>query len=684
MKRWQSLFITLGLLIATALWAVPTFTPVLDGVQDPGWGPVPDHSSTSLLAPTEFNLDGGMYVTDDNMYVYFGFPADDDPLPLDGMRPHIHILVDVGSTPAGGTFSAWNNGSVPYNMPYKPEYDIVTQWGPPLDTIEYTGLNTWTTTGGSPRWVETQILTDAGGGGQFTEIAVSRLSLGNPPQGTVLNLTMWLRHNWSCPGGNCILPEQTNFPTNLGGQARTITVQFPYIIQTAYGDPVPPRLAQVHQIDRNSVELVFNEFMNQTTLQQSGNYAFDGWFQTGFRYITASTVGFWNSPGFVDGNVYSVKVLPAITDLAGNPIDVDYDSLGWTAPAYTDVTFIVHDPGDAATNVTIRGSWNFYHESGGAFDVEFNLYDDGTHGDLVPNDNDWTLILPLVPNGGTPNYRWKWLADGNWAPDPDLEFSLPDLTPITVEATIPDNITQEVTVSFDLDMTYQPCAVYDSITIAGPIGNWDGYPKMTDDGDGTYSYSIVFPLGTSSQQQYKYRYHYTNDLLEVVTVWETVPNHIFAVDDSAPTQVLPQDFWDHYVPEVTTSDVTVTFTVDMQCISATIDRMELIGTFTCWAVNPIVMTDLANGQYTADVLFPAGSLLNQEYKFRRIELGDPIIEDWETVNNRVLTLPEQPTYELGNTFFNDWLCPPVSMTAIRIGDNLHLQWVGPQRAYFQV
>ncbi|MBU1637587.1 hypothetical protein KKC97_07980, partial [bacterium] len=78
MKRWQSLFITAGLLLATALWAVPTFTPSLTppGIKDPGWGATPDEATTSLAEPAAFNLDSGLYVTDDNEYIYFGFWAD--------------------------------------------------------------------------------------------------------------------------------------------------------------------------------------------------------------------------------------------------------------------------------------------------------------------------------------------------------------------------------------------------------------------------------------------------------------------------------------------------------------------------------------------------------------------------------------------------------------------------------
>lgn len=675
MKRWQSLFITAGLLLATALWAVPTFTPILDGTKDTGWGTTPDEATSSIAEPTEFNLDGGMYVTDDNEFIYFGFDADPDPW-TDGKSPHIHILVDIDNTAAGGTFASWGANSVAYNMPYRPEYDIVTQWNTDDQNIQFTGLNHWT---GS--WVQApEILTDAGGGGQWTEIAISRLDLGNPAQGTTLNLTMWLRPAWDTNGGNCVLPEEAGFPSANGATAHPITVQFPYTIQTVYGDVNPPCLSMVHQIDEESVELVFSEPMDETTLNNLANYTFTGWTQTGVRYVTATTVGFWYNPGFVAGNSYTVEVGSGVTDLVGNPMNPACDEETWLGVAYTDVTFLVHDPFDVATQVTVRGSYNFYHEyDAGWTGAELTLYDDGTHGDVTSGDNDWTLIYPMVNNGGSPEFNWKWLQDGNWQPDPNSTFSLPDLNPITVEGTIPYTIAQEVTVTFDLNMTCQGVTP-DSVTIAGPMGNWDGYAAMTDDGDGTYSYDLAFPIGTSAAQQYKYRYHVGGN-----TTWEGIANRPLNLDDSSPSQLLPQDYFDDYMCTLTTQAVTVTFTVDMQCIFATIDRVELVGSFTSWGDNPVVMTDLLNGQYTADVLFPAGTITTQEFKFRRIELGDPDIEDWETVANRPLEINDaSSTMDLGNIFFNDWLCGPVDLTIIRDAGNIHLAWNGPDRAYFQV
>ncbi|MBU0691265.1 Ig-like domain-containing protein [bacterium] len=693
MKRWQSLFITAGLLLATALWAVPTFTPLLDGSKDVGWGATPDEATTSLAEPVAFNLDSGLYVTDDNEYIYFGFWADPDPWD-DAMNPHIHILIDVGSTAGGGTYAAWGAGGVAYNMPYRPEYDLVTQWNTSDQNIQFTGLNTW-----SGGWVQQpEIMTDAGGGGQWTEIAISRLALGDPVQGETLNLTMWLRPSWGTAGGNCVLPEEAGFPSANGATAHPITVQFPYTIQTVYGDVNPPCLALVRQIDETSVELVFSEPMDELTLANSANYTMTGWFQTGFRYVTATTVGFWYNPGFVSGTPYTVEVGAGITDLAGNPMDPSCDELSWNGQSYADVTFLVHDPFDVATNVTVRGTWNFYHEyDAGGFDLDFDLYDDGTHGDVTAGDNDWTLLMPLVPNGGTPNFRWKWLQDGNWQPGADNEFTLPDLNPLTVEGTIPYAIEQEVTVTFDLNMNCMPCADVDSVTIAGPLGNWDGYSAMTDDGDGTYSYNIVFPIGTSASQEYKYRYHWTNEALEVVTEWEGVPNRALNLDDSSPTQILPQDFFNDVECTFLTQAVEVTFYCDMQCVElgATVDGVDVVGTFNCWGATPILLADdgvapdvaAGDGQWTATVNFPIGSITELEYKFRRIENGDPDpIYEWEdAIGNRTYTLLDDGLdVDLPNAFFNNWVCDPVDLTIIRDGDNVHLDWNGPSRVYYQV
>jgi hypothetical protein len=317
-------------------------------------------------------------------------------------------------------------------------------------------------------------------------------------------------------------------------------------------------LIQVHQIDRNSVELVFNEAMNMTTLQQSGNYTLTGWIQTGFRYITPTTVGFWNSLGFVDGSNYSVALLPAITDLAGNPIDPAFNSLGWTAPTYSSITFLVHDPGATQDSLDIRGSYNFYHEyDAGWSGSAFRMYDDGTHGDAVAGDHTHTLVIPLVSNGGTPNFEWKYVTnEGVWQPNPNNSFSLPDANPLTVEYTIPDPITQNVTVTFNVDMR---CVIgggaeVDSVTIAGGLNNW-GSSTMSNMGGGIYSMDALFLSGASTLQEFKYRYHYTT-AVDTPTVWEGVGNRILTIDDSSPTQVLPTVFFNDAACTPLTQDVT--------------------------------------------------------------------------------------------------------------------------------
>ena len=170
MRTFRRMLVVALLCAAAAAYAVPSFTPIIDGVKDIGWGMTPDESSTSQALPTEFNLDGGLYVTDDAEWVYFGFDADNDPW-ADTKSVHVHIVLDVGSTAGGGLFAAWGASNVAYTLPFRPEYDLVTQWNTDDQNISFTGLNTWTIN----NWVQQpEITTDAGVGGQWTEIAIRK------------------------------------------------------------------------------------------------------------------------------------------------------------------------------------------------------------------------------------------------------------------------------------------------------------------------------------------------------------------------------------------------------------------------------------------------------------------------------------------------------------------------------
>ncbi len=543
MKHMRSMVFYAAMLIAAAAFAVPSFTPIIDGVKDAGWGDTPDHSSTSQALPLEFNLDGGLYVTDDAEWVYFGYDADNDPW-ADGKSVHVHIVFDVGSTAGGGTFACWGANNVAYTMAFKPEYDLVMQWNTTDQNSQFTGLNTWTIN----TWVQQpEITTDAGGGNQWTEVAIRKNQIGTPGAGAILNISMWLRPSWDTQGGVACLPEQANFPSDNGAIARALSVQFPYTIQAAFGDVVAPRLVSVHQIDRRSVELLFNEPMLLASLNNSSNYIPHGWPFTGFRYVNNLTVGIYNFAGFTDGAQYGISLTAGIRDLANNSIDPNFDSLSWTSPMYADVFFRVEDPGMTHDTIYMKGSFNFYREhdafwSGG----NYLLYDDGTNGDLVAGDHVFSRLFEMVPNGGAVDFEWGCVDEAdNWlVVGPNQTFTLFDDTDITVTYVIPNPTVNPVTVTFrcDAECLLSTGLTVDSITVAGTFNAWAGQRMDDADMNQQYTLDVVFPAGSSRSHAFKFRYHVADG-----TEWEHIGDRLFEVNDSNPTQDLGNMFWDNWV-----------------------------------------------------------------------------------------------------------------------------------------
>ncbi|RPH96730.1 hypothetical protein EHM69_00335 [candidate division KSB1 bacterium] len=559
MRRFVLACMTL-MLCAGYLLAVPTFTPTIDGVKDAGWGTTPDHNTQTLQEPITFNLDSGMYVTDDGQYIYFGFDADNDPWG-DGASIHAHVLFDVGNTAAGGTTDPWGAAGVTYGMPYLPDYDIVAQWNTDNQNIGWTGLNTWTGTG----WSQTQLADSnrAGGGGQFTEMRIRRSYIGLPEQGTVLNISMWLRPEWGKYGSNCCLPADEDFPSAWANGAGTFNTQFAYTIQTLNADTDPPGIDHVKQIDRTGIEIVFDEPMNISTLNLGANYTFSGWTFIGFRYATSTTVGFSAAPpGFGTTATYSAVLLPGIQDLAGNSIDPDDDSISWSGVGYSDVLFTVTDPSAWYTGLLFKGSFSFYHEyddgwSGGSH----QLYDDGTHGDVTAGDHVFSRLWELVPNGGDPQYQWGVTdMSGNWLlpPGGNVFFSLPDTTDITTSCTLPDVTGVPMDVIFHCDMQF----INDPITgvkLAGSFTNWGaGALNMTDAGDGTWIDTVHFDTGSPRTNYFKFiRMDGTNQN------WESVSDRSFTIGTTSPQDLGYILFNDYLVGPDSLTVVPVTYGVQL-------------------------------------------------------------------------------------------------------------------------
>jgi hypothetical protein len=532
----------LGVLYALSAFAVPAFTPVVDGVKDAGWGSTPDWSTTSQADPTGFNLDGGMYVTDDNVNLYFGFDADNDPL-VDGKSVHVHILMDVNNTAAGGGFGCWNAVNAHYAMPYLPEYDIVMQWNTTNESAHdgYTGLQTWL-----GWWSEQQLTNDAGGGNSWTELAVPKSLLsGVMNAGVPLNFSMWLRPTWDCAGGCACLPADASFPSTNGSLSATLHSQWAYTTQVTFGEAIPPQILSWKQIDRDEVELVFNEPMNQTTLSNVANYTPNGWsVASPVSYVTATTLGLRSNFNFVEGNPYSVICNPAVTDVAGNAIDPANDSAGWNAVDYADLIVVVAAP-SAYTCLRFKGSFNFYHEydsgwSGGGK----AMYDNGTNGDSVAGDGRWTIVWPLVPSA-TP-YEWgaetcasQWLIQGA-----NQQVTITDGGQYYAFYQVPDPTTVDCQVTFHCDMQFASW-FHTQPYVAGSFNGWPapGTPMTDPDLDSVYTLTLTIPAGSARHQEFKFQYI---DELSA-TQWE-YNNRAFDITGAPTTLDLGQMFWNDWIP----------------------------------------------------------------------------------------------------------------------------------------
>jgi hypothetical protein len=542
MKRIVYLFLFV-MLCAGFAWAVPSFTPTIDGVKDAGWGAVPDEATSTVMQPAEFNYGDGMYVTDDGQYVYFGFMAPADPWP-DGASVHAHIEIDVGGTSAGGYYDQWGS-QVTYAFPFQPEYDVITQWNTDNQAIGWTGFQAWNGSG----WTQTQLpsIQLGGGGGMWTEVALNRALIGNPAQGSQLHLSMWARPGWNKNNASVCLPAEATFPSDYGdGSGQAFHNQFAYTIQTAMSDTSHPHILSVRQIDPRAIEIMFSEPMNQTTVGNVGNYTPTGWICTGTRYITATTVGLSAASTFAAGSPYSVTLNSNIQDVAGNGMDPAFATANWNGTGYANVTFTVIDLSALQDSIFLKGSWNFYHE----YDASWSwghlmMYDDGTHNDPVANDHQFTLVLPLVPNGGSPEFNWgyedehnNWLVVGG-----NQVFALSTTDPLAVSHTIPDATQNaiDVTVNVDMQFVTEP---FTGVKLMGVLGNWgDGYDMSDPDLDGMWSVTVTIPAGSQRDQEFKFKRVNGVDLY-----WESVGNRTFHLVDG-PTQItVSPNYYENYLP----------------------------------------------------------------------------------------------------------------------------------------
>ena len=347
----------------------------------------------------------------------------------------------------------------------------------------------------------------------------------------------------------------------------------------------------------------------------------------------------WDTSEFPGGDNRTYTVVEG-----ENVVEVWYNDQEQPSDDPAPITFIIDDSANQTHSIFyLKGSWDangVYDPSWGDGAEHAEFTDDGTNGDTVAGDHIFTAVADLYPDGGSHSWRWgindenhDWL-DGDWA------FTVLDTSSQTLDYTIETLTTQDVMVTFNVDMSLVE-TIADTVWIAGDFNDWSGNIIFLDQTENDiYVVNILFPTGSHHYQEFKFMNG---------TEWENIDNRSFMLDDLSDTQVLDLMYFNNIMPtDFTQQDVTVYFSVNMNNVETIADTVSLVGDFNTWQIGINIMgDDDLDGIYTASIFFPIGTLKHQEYKF--VNGGE-----YEAIENRVLMIDDSETEQyLDTVYFNN-------------------------------
>ena len=541
-----------SLIGAAGTWAEGFGTPVMDGIPDTVYG-TPEASDPGTDGGGNDNMDLlNLYVCNDASYWYFCFTIDDDIAATSWGKYVIYLDID-GLSGSGATSDGWGR-SVTCAEPHLPEYSLYS-WvdNPPYDPSH---TQFWSFSGGSWSMVG-QIDAAALNAGTVSGIEwkVEKTRIGDPD-------SLWCEV-YSTGGGNTDNARDTaNDPADdwngpEGDWSSPATILLSTLVHYVSGsDITPPQVLSAMATDWTHVDVTFSEAVDSTSATNPSNYTIPGLSVTAVDKLAADTFRL-TTDSQTYGVDYTVTVSAAVQDLAGNGMDPAHDEATFTGFGVAQATFIVDDTGDInyADGFKFKGSWdtNQYHayDPGWGLGQLYDMYDDGSNGDVTAGDHIWTAVLDLVPDGGTNSWQWgvtqlsgDWI-DGNW------QFTVTDTTDFELAYTPPALTEQDVAVIFSVDMSAETVVM--PLIICGDTSpltwTWstDNPDTLNDEGvngdvtmgDDTWSITITFPTGTRKRVEYKYGNDGTDNDLPYGT------NRLFYIDDVthslADPQVLPTD-----------------------------------------------------------------------------------------------------------------------------------------------
>ncbi len=176
-------------------------------------------------------------------------------------------------------------------------------------------------------------------------------------------------------------------------------------------------------------------------------------------------------------------------------------------------------------------------------------------------------------------------------------------------------------VTLTVDMN-EYAGTFTTVFLSGSFNGWAGGDNpMTDNGDGTWTVTVLMPSGAN---EYKFQVDEWADQEmfaggESCTITDAsgmFTNRLLTVDGDATLDAV---CFNNCEACGMLSDGMVTLTVDMNEYAGTFTTVFLSGSFNGWAGGDNPMTDNGDGTWTVTVLMPSGA---NEYKFQVDEWAD--------------------------------------------------------------
>lgn len=345
---------------------------------------------------------------------------------------------------------------------------------------------------------------------------------------------------------------------------------------------------------------------------------------------------------------------------------------------------------DNSTIFTVDGNNDGFPDlvNGSALTVDFDATP--TSGNLPLEVN----FVSLAKAGANPIQTWNWDFDGNGTTDATGQSATHIYSSqgsYTVSLTVSDGFTslteskinhidvaldgidQDVSVTFQVDLSAFCNDQIDSVKVTGTFTGWNSDANALElsdlDGDLVFSGNYHFQAGKEENQEFKF-INFLNG--NPNPNWESAANRILILDETVADSTLNAVFFNNNFVAAISQGVNVTFQVDLSVLTENIDSVFVTGEFFGWNPTAMKLENISGTVYGGSHYFAKCSDGEQDYKYVYHNGLDFV---WETqISNRILQINDSDSIQTLSivTFNNLPISPQADFSATPLSGNIPL------------